>query len=60
MSHTKSGTIKRILKDHFDGYWKMHSDLFPESFREDIKETVDGYGACHARILSKIDRFLER
>jgi plasmid rolling circle replication initiator protein Rep len=37
---SNSGVIKRILKDHFDGYWKMHSDSYPESFREDIKDTV--------------------
>lgn len=35
-----SGVIKRILKDHFDGFWRMHSTLFPASYREDIKETV--------------------
>ena len=35
-----SGVIKRILKDHFDGFWQLHSTRFPESYREDIKETV--------------------
>ncbi|MGF6948187.1 hypothetical protein QF028_000692 [Neobacillus sp. B4I6] len=30
MSKQKSGIIKQILKDHFDGYWKIHSDRFPE------------------------------
>ncbi|CRK84783.1 hypothetical protein [Neobacillus massiliamazoniensis] len=38
MNQPRSGIIKRILKDHFDGFWKMHSDRFPESYREDIKE----------------------
>jgi len=47
MSQSNSGTIKRILKDHFDGYWKMHSDLFPESYREDIKETVEKAIRCN-------------
>lgn len=49
MSQANSGIIKRILKDHFDGYWKMHSDLFPESYREDIKETVEKAIRCVTR-----------
>lgn len=36
----KSGVIKQILKDHFDGYWYLHSEKYPSSFRDDIKETV--------------------
>jgi hypothetical protein len=40
MVEKKSGIIKRILKDHFDGFWKMHSTLFPTDYRKDIKESV--------------------
>jgi hypothetical protein len=40
MSTQKSGVIKRILKDHFDGFWRMHSTLFPSSYRADIEENV--------------------
>jgi hypothetical protein len=48
---TNSGIIKRILKDHFDGFWKMQSNRFPESFREDIKETVEKAIRCGTRDL---------
>ena len=40
MQKSSSGVIKRILKDHFDGFWNLHSRHFPASYREDIKETV--------------------
>ncbi|MCQ6282150.1 transposase zinc-binding domain-containing protein [Bacillus sp. EB600] len=46
MSKVKSGVIKQILKDHFDGFWRMQSDRFPESYREDIKETVEKAIRC--------------
>lgn len=46
MEKEKSGLIKRILKDHFDGFWKMHSGVFPASYREDIKETVEKAIKC--------------
>lgn len=46
MEKGNSGVIKRILKDHFDGFWKIHSDLFPASYREDIKETVEKAIRC--------------
>ncbi|MFC7372292.1 transposase [Fictibacillus iocasae] len=36
----KSGVIKQILKDHFDGFWKLHDLRFPEAYRKDIRETV--------------------
>lgn len=29
------------MKDHFDGFWKMHSNLFPKSYQADIQETVE-------------------
>ncbi|SFG97856.1 hypothetical protein SAMN02982927_03456 [Sporolactobacillus nakayamae] len=38
MAKPGSGIIKKILKDHFDGFWKIYSDLFPESYREDIRK----------------------
>lgn len=36
-----SGVVKQILKDHFVGFWEMHSTRFPESYRNLIKETVE-------------------
>jgi len=51
MSQAGSGVIKRILKDHFDGFWRMHSDLFPKSYREDIKETVEKAIRCGTKDL---------
>lgn len=51
MEKGNSGVINRILKDHFDGFWKMHSDLFPVSYREDIKETVEKAVRCGSRDL---------
>jgi hypothetical protein len=41
MGQEKIGVIKRILKDHFDGFRKIHSGVLPASFREDIKETIE-------------------
>jgi plasmid rolling circle replication initiator protein Rep len=41
-----SGVIKKILKDHFDGYWYMNSETYPASFRDDIKETVQKAIRC--------------
>jgi hypothetical protein len=49
MVKANSGIIKRILKDHFDGFWKMNLNRFPESFREDIKETVEKAIRCGTR-----------
>jgi hypothetical protein len=46
MSKQKSGIIKRILKDHFDGFWKIHSTLFPQKYRNDIEETVQKAIRC--------------
>jgi plasmid rolling circle replication initiator protein Rep len=46
MGKLKSGIIKRILKDHFDGFWKMHSYLFPKSYQADIQETVEKAIKC--------------
>lgn len=40
MDSKKSGVVKRILKDHFDGFWKLHAHLFPKSLQGDIEETV--------------------
>lgn len=42
----KSGVIKQILKDHFSGFWYMYSHLFPEDYRDDIKETVEKAIRC--------------
>ncbi|MEH7093129.1 transposase [Cytobacillus firmus] len=46
MGKGNSGVIKQILKDHFDGFWRMHSVRFPETYREDIKETVEKAIRC--------------
>lgn len=46
-----SGVIKRILKDHFDGYWKMNSHRFPSQYRKDIKEVVQKTIRCGTRDL---------
>jgi hypothetical protein len=51
MSKPKSGIVKQILKDHFDGFWKLHSGRFPESYRNDIKETVEKTIKCGTRDL---------
>ena len=40
MKRNNSGIIKRILKDHFDGYWKMYANSYPEEYRDDIKDAV--------------------
>ena len=42
----KSGVIKQILKEHFSGFWYMHSELFPKAYRDDIKETVEKTIRC--------------
>ncbi|WP_180955744.1 IS91 family transposase [Bacillus sp. V33-4] len=46
MSKQKSGLIKRILKDHFDGFWKLNAYRFPKSYQADIKETVEKAMRC--------------
>ena len=49
MGYQGSGVIKRILKDHFAGFWEFHSDKFPESFRDDIYETVQKTIRCRTK-----------
>jgi len=51
MRKQKSGVIKRILKDHFDGFWKLHFTLFPSAYRADIEETVLKAIRCGTRDL---------
>lgn len=46
-----SGVIKQMLKEHFDGFWKMHYDVFPSDYREDIKEAVEKTIRCGTRDL---------
>ncbi|QDP41559.1 transposase zinc-binding domain-containing protein [Radiobacillus deserti] len=41
-----SGVIKQILKDHFAGFWELHSTHFPESYGSHIKETVEKTIRC--------------
>lgn len=40
MQFNHRGIIKRILKDHFDGFWQFHQNLFPAAYQKDIEETV--------------------
>lgn len=40
MQFNHRGIIRRILKDHFDGFWQLHQNLFPAVYRKDIEETV--------------------
>ncbi|KGP74550.1 IS91 family transposase [Pontibacillus yanchengensis] len=49
MGYHGSGVIKKILKDHFAGFWDFHSTKFPESLRDDIKETVEKTIKCRTR-----------
>ncbi|MCJ7843450.1 hypothetical protein MUB24_21750 [Lederbergia sp. NSJ-179] len=51
MSRQKSGIIKHILKDHFDGFSKMNDYRFPKSYRKDMKETVEKAMRCGTRDL---------
>lgn len=44
-----TGVIKEILKDHFAGFWDLHDRRFPESYRNDIKETVEKTIKCGTR-----------
>lgn len=46
MGKQRSGIIKQILKDHFDGFWKLNDWRFPKSYRDDIKETVEKAMRC--------------
>lgn len=45
----QEGKVKQILKDHFDGFWRMHHDRFPSEYRDDIKETVEKAIKCGTR-----------
>lgn len=51
MGNQGSGVIKLILKDHFDGFWKLNEYRLPKSFRNDIKETVEKAIRCGKRDL---------
>lgn len=46
MKSRGKGVIKQILKDHFSGFWEMNERLFPEEYREHIKETVEKTIKC--------------
>jgi hypothetical protein len=46
-----SGVIKKILKDHFDGFWKLHHDRFPRSYQADLKEAVEKAMRCGTKDL---------
>jgi len=41
-----SGIVKQILKEHFVGFWELHARRFPESYRHQIKETVEKTIKC--------------
>jgi hypothetical protein len=42
----KGGVIQHILKDHFDGFWNLHADMFPQNLQTDIEETVQKSIRC--------------
>ena len=46
MTKRGSGVIKKILKDHFKGFWELNNYRFPEKFRNDIKDTVEKAIKC--------------
>ncbi|WP_036635117.1 transposase zinc-binding domain-containing protein, partial [Paenibacillus alginolyticus] len=50
-SYKKKGTVKKILKDHFHGFWQMHAESYPESVRKSIEETVQKAMKCGSRDL---------
>ncbi|MFB4165675.1 transposase zinc-binding domain-containing protein, partial [Alteribacillus sp. JSM 102045] len=43
------GVIKKMLKDHFDGFWRLHERRFPKSHRADVKETEEKAIKCGSR-----------
>ena len=54
MQFDHRGVIKRIFKDHFDGFWKLHQGRFPAAYRQDIEETVQKAMRCGSRDLGYI------
>ena len=54
MQFEHRGVIKRILKDHFDGFWRLHQEKFPAAYRHDIEETVQKAIRCGSRDLGHI------
>ncbi|WP_169792847.1 IS91 family transposase [Lentibacillus amyloliquefaciens] len=46
-----TGVIKQILKEHFAGFWELHSGHFPKAYRSHIKETVEKTIRCGTRDL---------
>lgn len=37
------GIIKRILKDHFDEFWKLNEHRFPAAYRQDTRNSSKSY-----------------
>lgn len=54
MQFDHRGIIKRILKDHFDGFWKMNEEAFPAQYRQDIIETVQKSLRCGTKDMGHI------
>ena len=53
MQFDHRGIIKRILKDHFDGFWRMNEEAFPAQYRQDILETVQKALRCGKKLQIK-------
>ncbi|UTR14298.1 transposase [Salipaludibacillus sp. LMS25] len=45
------GVIKKILWDHFAGFWEIQDHRFPKDYQNDIYETVDKAMKCGSRDL---------
>ncbi|WP_261305763.1 hypothetical protein [Paenibacillus andongensis] len=41
--------VKKILKDHFHGFWQMHAESFPEVVRKNIKKYIFWVGGSFKR-----------
>jgi len=54
MEFNNRGIIKRILQDHFIGFWEFHKEKFPESYRKDIEETIQKTIRCGSKSLGYI------
>ena len=54
MEFNHRGIIKRILQDHFGGFWSFHANRFPASYRQDIEETVQKALRCGTKDMGYI------
>ncbi|MEK4230503.1 transposase zinc-binding domain-containing protein [Solibacillus sp. FSL H8-0538] len=54
MQFDHRGIIKRMLNDHFDGFWRMNQEAFPAAYRQDILETVQKTIRCGSKDMGHI------